>query len=462
MKTTIDRRPNEEKFADLCRLAQETMEKMQVPGAAIGLQVGEEEYTAGLGLTSLENPLPVTPDTLFRIGSTTKTFTATILFQLIEQGRAALDDPVRKYIPGFRVADKCASEEVTVRQLLNHTSGWLGDYFINTGDGDDALEKFVERMADLPQLTPLGALYTYNNAAVNVAGRVIEVLTGKPYDFCLREMLLDPLEMHASSLYGHEVMLHRFALGHNMIEDKIVVAKPWFESRCDAPCGGLSSSAREMLKYARFHMGDGTTPQGERLLNVETLRQMQAPDVASGDGEWVGLNWFIKELEGVRFISHGGSSNGQQADLWMAPSEGVALTVLTNLDRGHVLIELLNRWVEEHVIGVAPDERVTYTLPDLELAQYSGDYIFPAAGDIFHFAAEEGGLKLTHTVNEDFELFDAPRQPLPPIRLLSYARDRFLALDDPFKGTVVEFLRDPDDKIIWVRFGGRVFSRKNV
>jgi CubicO group peptidase (beta-lactamase class C family) len=437
MKPVTDERSNSVKFEELITIVQAAMAKFQVPGVALGLQVGEEEYTAGLGITSIENPLPVTAETLFRIGSITKTFTATALFQLVEQGRLGLDDPVRKYIPQFKISDEQTAAHVTVRQLLNHTSGWMGDFFTNTGDGDDALEKFIERMADLPQLTPLGALYTYK---------------------ALREMVLDLLEMTRSCFYAQDVMLQRFVLGHNTVEDAVVVAKPWFESHCDAPCGGLSADAREMLRYARFHMGGGTTSKGERMLRAETLERMQTPDIKGEGAGWVGLNWFIEEYGGVRLIGHGGSSNGQQADLWLAPQQKTALTVLTNLDRGNALIDLANEWVWEHFLGVAKPRPVPQTLPDERLAEYTGAYLFPVIGDIFTFSIAGGGLTMTHAIGGEAEVFDTPRQPMPPIQFLSSAQDQFVATDGPFAGFILEFLRGRDGKIRWTRFGGRIFS----
>jgi CubicO group peptidase (beta-lactamase class C family) len=456
---TIDDRSNEIKFQEILEIAKKTMQRLQIPGFQIGLLVGDQEFISGLGVTSLENPLPVTADTIFRIGSTTKTMTATALFRLIERGMLALDDRVRKYIPNFKVKDEAVAGRVTIRQLLNHTSGWLGDYFLNTGDGDDALEKYVAKMAEVPQLTPLGALYTYNNAAVNVAGRVIEILMGKPYETAVRELVLDPLGMSSSFFSAGEVMLRRFVVGHVTSEDRVIVARPWVENRSDAACGGLVCDVHDMLTYARFHMGIVASPEGERLLTPESLKIMQTPSVKAGAEGWVGLNWFIEDKGGVSILGHGGSSNGQIADFWFAPQQKVALALLTNHGNGGILNNEINQWVQEHFLGVVETKPVPIHWADDRLAEYSGRYVMAASGDLFTFAPLDGGLLMTHQVGDRSAFTDVPPESLPPIHCVFYAPDEFIMLDEPLNGFKGEFLRDAHGRIAWLRFGGRVFAR---
>ncbi len=176
----------------LTQRLQELMAEHHVPGVAIGLLTPEGQREICLGVTNVENPLPVTPDTLFQIGSTTKTVTATVLMRLVEEGRVNLDAPVRTYLPDLRLMDEDAAANVTVRQLLNHTGGWVGDYFENTGNGDDALTRIVANLIHQEQVTPLGEVWSYNNAAFYIAGRVIEVVTGETYEAAARRLVLEP------------------------------------------------------------------------------------------------------------------------------------------------------------------------------------------------------------------------------------------------------------------------------
>src|SRR5207249_408853 len=156
----------------------EGAERLEVPGVSVGVYSGGEEHYAFHGVTSIENPLPVDENTLFQFGSTGKTFTATAMMRLVEQGKVSLDAPARTYVPELRLKDEDVAEKVTVLQLFNHTAGWAGDLMDDTGDGDDALARYVENMAELDQVTPLGSAVSYNNASLSVAGLIIAKITG--------------------------------------------------------------------------------------------------------------------------------------------------------------------------------------------------------------------------------------------------------------------------------------------
>src|SRR5512143_854964 len=182
-------------FQDLDAVVGEAMTRLSVPGVAVGILLGGKIHTFGYGVTSVENPLLVTGDTLFQIGSITKTFTGTAVMRLVESGRLELDAPLRKYLPGLRLADEHEAAAVTMQHLLTHTSGWVGDYFEDFGTGTDALARYVASMAALPQLTPPGAFWSYNNANFWVAGRVIEVVTGQPWESAIRQLVIEPLGM---------------------------------------------------------------------------------------------------------------------------------------------------------------------------------------------------------------------------------------------------------------------------
>jgi CubicO group peptidase (beta-lactamase class C family) len=352
MGRTPDGSPEAGRFQRLVAFAGDAMRQLRTPGVAIGLRVSGRDYYAGLGVTSLGNPLPVTPETLFQVGSVTKTLTATVIWRLIERGKLRLEDPVRRCIPDFRVQDEVASAQATVRHLLNHTAGWKGDYCRNTGDGDDALSRYVASMVELPQLSPVGSRYAYNNAGFDVAGRIVEVITGKPYETAVRELVLDPLEMTHSFFFPAEVMEHRFATGHILNGDGLSAARPWAMNRGEAPDGGLVSTVRDLILYARFNLGDGTTLRGERLLTSESLRHMQSPSVDAGNGFWMGLNWFIHDVDGLRLLRHGGEMRGHCAVLWLAPERGFAFTVLTNSSQGARLYQALSAWVFEQFLNI--------------------------------------------------------------------------------------------------------------
>ncbi|MCU1603367.1 MAG: beta-lactamase, partial [Frankiales bacterium] len=139
--------------------------ELNVPGVVAGIVRGGQTEIAVHGVTNVDHPLAVDEDTLFQFGSTGKTVTATAIMVLVEKGLLDLGATVRTYLPELTLTDEDVAAKVTVLQLLNHTAGWMGDVFEDTGDGDDALEKYVAYMATLPQVSPLGSAPSYNNAS---------------------------------------------------------------------------------------------------------------------------------------------------------------------------------------------------------------------------------------------------------------------------------------------------------
>lgn len=194
-KAAVAPAADEERFERVSEALRVLMKEHGVPGAALGVYREGRSYTKAFGVTSLENPLTVTDETLFQIGSITKTFTGTLLMRLVEAGKVDLSSPVRRYLPDFGVADPDASARATVRDLVTHVGGWEGDLFDDTGNGDDALARIVREMNELEQQAPLGSAYSYNNAGFYAAARIIEVVTGKPYETTLEEQLLRPLQL---------------------------------------------------------------------------------------------------------------------------------------------------------------------------------------------------------------------------------------------------------------------------
>lgn len=225
-------------------------EELHVPGVAVGVLHDGNERHEGFGVTSVENPLEVTPETRFQIGSISKTFTGTVVLYLVAEGLLKLDRPVRAYLPDLVLADGEAAEKVTLRHLLAHTGGWAGDYFDDTGWGEDAVARYVEKMRTLPQLTPLGELWSYNNAGFALAGRVIEIVTGEPFEEVVKRLVFDPLELTSSTYWPWEVMTERFAVGHVDDAGEVRVARPWLVGRSAHPAGGIASTTRDLLRYA--------------------------------------------------------------------------------------------------------------------------------------------------------------------------------------------------------------------
>ena len=438
------------------------MAEKHVPGLAVGVLHEGAEQTAGFGVTSIENPLPVTDETLFQIGSITKTFTATALMMLVERGDLDLDAPVRRYLPDFSLSAEGASAAVTLRHLLTHVGGWVGDYFGDFGRGDDAVAGIVASMPKAKQLTSVGEVFSYNNTGFDVAGRVIEKITGQVYEHAIRDMIFKPLGMEKSFFFAEELISYRVAIGHIWTDDGLKPARRYSLSRAMNPAGGISSSVDDMLRYARFQMGDGTAPDGTRLLKRETIDVMQTKQSPGGNFcDAVGVAWLLNDYGTTWTYGHGGSTNGFQADLVIAPDAALAIVVLTNGDHGsEVYRQVVERTLEE-LAGITQPAREHRQLDEAELSKYAGHY--SAMLSEVDLSAADGYLLLQSFPPERIKqvLDNMPAQP-PPVRLAFYDNDRVIALDAPFEGSRGEFLCAPDGSIEWFRWGGRIMKPRGA
>jgi CubicO group peptidase (beta-lactamase class C family) len=440
----------------------EALERYHVPGVAVGVIHEGRNYTAGFGVTNVNHPLEVTPDTLFQVGSTTKTVTATATMRLIERGMLDLNTPLRAYLPELRLADEEVAARVTLRHLFTHTAGWEGDYFDDTGAGDDALAIIVSRMVDLKQLTPLGEVFSYNNAGFYLAGRVIERATGQAYEAAIQDLVLDPLGMARSFFFAESVITDRVAVGHRVNEeDRPVAQREWALARAAHSAGGLISSVEDQLRYAHFHMGDGTAADGTRVLSPASMALMQSPLASAGPSvDALGVTWMLRDVAGTRLVQHGGTTNGQLSAFVMAPAHGFAITVLTNADRGGQLHHDITTWALRHYLGVAEPEPVRLDVPTDNLAAFAGRY--SARGSDLDMTLDDEGLILRVTPRGGFPRKDSPARPAPPpMRVAAIGEDRVVIVEGPFEGQQAEFLRRPDGGIAWLRMGVRAYARQD-
>jgi CubicO group peptidase (beta-lactamase class C family) len=439
-------------FEQVCDAIRTSMEETETPGVAVGLLHDGEEHSAGFGVTSLENPVDVTPDTLFQIGSITKTFTGTATLRLVERGELELDEPVRTYLPGLKLGDEDVAARVTMRHLLTHTGGWVGDYFDDFGSGDDALARMCGSMSMLSQLTPLGEVWSYNNAGFYIAGRVIEVIAGVPYEHAVQELVIEPLGLEHTLFFADDVMTRRFAVGHLRNEDgPPTVARPWPIGRAHHPAGGLASTVRDLLRYARFHLGDG-----EGVLTRGSLDEMQTSQFEVGSiFEHVGITWAISEGTGARLIGHDGGTNGQIALFFFAPGHDFACAILTNHQRGGEVTRA-GRAASLPAIGASGREREP---ADVVADEYLGTY----TSKLFdvELKREDGRLILATTNKGGFPKKDSPPLPSPPSVTVSfYAPDRMFVTEGPTGE--FEFVRASDGSIAWFRVGGRIMARADA
>lgn len=453
--TRLRSQVEEATFERLARYVSERMQEHKVPGVSFGIVRDGVVTTRAVGVTNLDHPLPVTDGTLFQVGSITKTFTGTAIMRLAEQGRVRLDAPVRTYLPGFAVRDAAASRDATVLDLLTHMGGWEGDIFEDTGEGDTAVATYVEKLKDVEQVAPLRTVWSYNNAGFVVAGRIIEVVTGKPYEAALQEMVTKPLGLNDTYITPTEVMTLRFAVGHNHTPAGPQVARPWPIGRYAHAAGGVISTARDLLAYAQVHMAAGP---GGGVLSIDTLRRMHAAVLTKhGTDEEMAVTWHVTTAGGVRRSGHGGATVGQQALLTLVPERRFAVALLTNSSRGSRLNLEVTRQAMKEYLGVNDsDPMPSTTQPDL--APYAGRYGRSFADVVV--TVDNGTLHLQTIGKRGFPNARAPVPPPgPKVPYAFYGTDRAIATEGPQKGARIDFIRNADGSLGWMRVGGRIHRR---
>ena len=435
--------------------------ELAVPGVVAGIVIGDEIEIATYGVTNLDHPLPVDEGTLFQFGSTGKTVTATTLLVLAEKGLVDLDAPVRTYLPELVLQDEDVAAKVTVLQLLNHTAGWMGDVFLDTGDGDDCLEKYVAHMATLPQVTPLGESVSYNNAALSMAGLIIARVHGTTYEQAVRELVLEPLGLEHTYGFGKEIMTMRFASGHTRGEDgTVTVTRPWAIPRSATPAGGWTATIGDQLQWARFHLGT----YGDEVLSRSARARMQEPTAAmpgSALGDAVGISWLLAELDGALLVGHGGTTHGQHSDFVMVPERGFGFACMTNSGpNGAELHSKLRAWALENVLGLSTTEPELAEVTDDDLAGYTGLYVTSAA--TLDLSVAGGRLIATATITDPALITEgeSAEQPPVPLAMLVGDGDRYVIPEGDAKGLKGYFSRGADGRVDGINFSGRHMARQ--
>ena len=423
----------------------------KVPGIALGIYHNGQAATAGLGVTNVEYPQPVEGDTLFQIASITKTFTVTAILQLIDQGRLRLDDPVRAHLPEFAVADGGVSAAVTIRDLVTHSCGWEGDFHEDTGWGDDALAAIVARMRKLVQVTPLGEMWSYNNAAFYVLGRILEVVHKRPYEDVLNEALLAPLRMDGACFFAHQLLHRSFAVGHAERGGKSVVAQPWAMPRCSNPSGGVIASAAHLMQYAQFQL------EGGPLLSNDLRLSAFEPAGPKSDTPDIGLGWWLDDTTGERVVSHGGGANGQPCLLAMIPSRGFALAVLTNGANGGITANRLLTWAMQNYFGLSAPTPAAQPAPEA-VHTWLGAYEDRLERRVLRL--EGGQLVLDQfPVSQWLEGLNPPDAPRSGIPVQPIGADTLLIAPDERGQHVGTILRDNNGEARWLRVKRRANLR---
>jgi CubicO group peptidase (beta-lactamase class C family) len=358
--------------SDVDTFITDLMALYDIPGAGLALvENGEVSYVQGYGVRSTEIGDPVTPDTLFAIGSVTKSFTTVGVLQLVDQGRISLDAPVITYLPDFKLSDPTATQQVTVRQLLDHTSGLPGSGDAAWVSGQiTTLREAVDYAATLPLAAAPGTAHIYDNFNYAIAGYLIEQVSGQSWEDYTRELILNPLGITDANF---DIQTMQQTPNHTVPHQLDILAgmqpRSFVSLAGIVSAGALNTNARAMGNYLRFQLGDGKPLISTAMLNEMHTQQIAYPPMppvgpTGFQTKGYALGWFVADFVGHPVLWHNGSIDGFYAMVMFLPAENIGVAVLSNagLGTGSLFTLAASLGLLQRIGGIGPEGDVVAAL----------------------------------------------------------------------------------------------------
>lgn len=314
-----------EDFPDVDSYITTEMQRNNIPGLALAITQGDQVvFSKGYGTAG--NGRSVTPDTPFYIGSQSKSFTALAIMQLVEQGKLDLDAPVQTYIPWFRVADPQASQIITIRHLLQHTSGLSEAGYVSNFSPTTNLETMVRDLSRAQISAPVGAKMQYFNPGYDTLGLIIETISGNAYGDFIHDNIFIPLKMTNSFTDPIAAKAAGLSQGFSQIFMFAVPLKQTFY-QSDLPAGYIISTANDMARFL-MTLGNGGELDGVRVLKPENVKLIFTPN--SAINSTYGFGWYIGQYDGETKITHGGDTERFHTSVLLLPDRNLSLVILIN------------------------------------------------------------------------------------------------------------------------------------
>lgn len=371
---TFGQAPNKD-FSEFERVALDELKTTSTPGAVIVIVSGDHVvFAKGFGVANIETGDPVSPDSIFRIGSLTKPFTATVLNQLVDQQKIKLNEPLGTYVTGLNAK----LSQITPHQLMSHTSG-LRDEGRPFGPHDEAmLANTIRSWTEDYVFTEPGKVFSYSNANYSLIGLLIETVAGKPYADVMNQQLFKPLGMNRTTFRPTEAMTYPLAQGHNPRRNATpVVVRPFTDNVPGWPAGFMLSTGNDLSRFAIAFINDGTI-SGKPVLAPALIKRLSEPyaEIPGLDIKYAyGLR--IQNRRGVRTVSHGGAIPGFGAEMLMVPEQHFAVIVLTNRSGGRLekTVETAMEMMLTGLTKVQVPVRTPQPMSEPEMTSYVGVYV---------------------------------------------------------------------------------------
>lgn len=415
--------------AALAKWLPDKMADWKVPGIGVAVvQDGEVIHAEGYGLRDREKELPVTADTIFAIGSSTKAFAAAAVAAMVDDGKLEWDKPVRNYLPEFKLKDDFASARMTPRDLLCHRSG-LPRHDLMWYNSEATREQMMGRLQYLEPSRDFRTYWQYQNLMYMSAGYLAGKMAGTNWEDVVRSRIFEPLGMKTANFSVDETQhMPNYALPYEEKDDNIRLME--FRNITEVgPAGSINASVNEMAQWVKLQLAKGKLGD-KQIISEASMRQMHSPQMVIADPLWseilgsdlvsYGLGWFIHTFHGETLLQHGGNIDGFSAMVSFIPAKNVGVVTLTNLN-SNFLGTVTNYYIYEVLLGLeeqdwhaklkgfvdkvkaqaeeaktqSANDRKPDTQPSHPLADYAGDFEHPGYG-ILSIKEKEGQLTATY------------------------------------------------------------------
>lgn len=457
-------------LSDAAAYLREQAASSKLPGYLAGVYHGGEQIVVAHGVANAVTGAPMRDDTGFLFGSINKVLTATLVHQQVERGVLDLAERVVTYLPELRLKAPASAAEIRVRDLLAHTNGIDADLFLPDAKGRDALKIFVERLGNsCGALFAPGEYISYSNGGVNVAGRMLEAVTGVPYHDLLERDVFAPVGM--STCTAAEVaILRSTAVGHFPATsgfrrtDMFMLPDTW------APAGATAiGTIADLIAFGRTHLPRGVT----RILSTESIARMQtaAHDMRTPNVSPLGLGWPLIRFGSTLALSHSGASPGGVAVLVVVPEHDFVFAAFGNDPRVMPLHDQNLLWLLRYVLAVDVPDLLATSASTRDLAVYAGTYRSNQLRVDVRVVDEQLEEQTTYEPEDEvqariFTGFAGGLSPIPARRLVRVRDDLFAPAGMPlqaFNGysrqLLISYHGHVDDRPMYRCAGGRMTRR---
>jgi CubicO group peptidase (beta-lactamase class C family) len=441
------------RLAAIEKAIDEKRQALGIPGASLAIVKDDKViYTKGFGLRDVDRKLPVTPDTLFAIGSSSKAFTAMAVVMAADDGKLSLDDPPKRYLPFFKLQDPEADAKITVRDLMCHRSG-LNRTDIAWYSGALTRDEVIEVAARAKPTAKLGEKFQYQNVMFLAAGQIAARAEKTSYEQLVANRIFKPLGMKTTTFSVKQMQASRdFSLGYDYnFATKQTRNLPTRDLTVIAPAGAINSSAREMAEWVRLMLGGGVYG-GKRLVSEAGFAELVKPQMKVVGNVDYGLGWFLRDWNGHKVAEHGGNIDGFNAQVAVMPDQHVGFVLLTNVSAS-TLGQFAMSTVWANLVGSPGATTAATDAAAIDPQTVAGVYAFPEAG--FDVTVDYTGGKLALTV---------PNQPTYPLEVVAGNRYK---LGDPAPAGFFVTFRPAKDNASAIELyleqpqGNFVLQRKN-